>query len=81
MGSRKLCRFEGSNRIRINAAVAEELRFDRSPRDVRYVHQHLRDDENAPVEFSRHNFILKDDETEDEMIEYIIWVFNSHTQE
>jgi len=45
------------------------------------VFQRTKDDKNAPINSSRRNFILKDGHTEDEMIEYITSVFNTHTQE
>ncbi|KAF9414398.1 hypothetical protein BGZ76_004878 [Entomortierella beljakovae] len=60
--------------------VVEELRFERSPRG-QFVYQHMKDDKNAPIEFSRRNFILKDERTEDEMIAYITQVFHPHAQE
>ena len=41
----------------------------------------MKDDKDAPIEFSRRNFVLKDGPREDKMIEYITSVFNTHTQE
>ena len=57
-----------------------ELRLERSPR-AQNVYHHMKDDKDAPIKFSRNNFILKDGHTEDEMTEYIIGVFNTHTRE
>ncbi|KAF8922867.1 hypothetical protein BGZ58_003644 [Dissophora ornata] len=64
------------------AAVMQDLRFEGSPRG-QFVYQHMKDDEEAPIEFSRRNprnFALKAGHTEDEMVAYITSVFNTHTQ-
>ncbi|KAI8599791.1 hypothetical protein EDD21DRAFT_378937 [Dissophora ornata] len=63
----------------LDAVEMDELRFDRSPRGE-FVYRHMRDDKDAPIEFSRSNFALKAGHTEDEMVEYITKVFNTHTQ-
>ncbi|KAF9403399.1 hypothetical protein BGZ94_004622 [Podila epigama] len=63
----------------LDAVVMDELRFDRSARGHN-VFQHVKDDKKSPIKSSRRNFILKDDHTEDEMIEYISSVFNTHTR-
>lgn len=64
----------------LDAIVMDELRFDRSARGHN-VFQHVKDDKESPIKSSRRNFILKDGHTEDEMIEYITSVFNTHTRE
>jgi hypothetical protein len=63
----------------LDAIEVNELRFDRSPRGEN-VYQQMKDDKTAPIEFSRRNFILKEDKTEEEMIAYIQQIFNTHTQ-
>ncbi|KAG0247521.1 hypothetical protein BG011_001364 [Mortierella polycephala] len=69
-----------ANNPDLDAVEVDELRFDRSPRG-QYVYQHMMDDKLAPIKFSRRNFELKDGHTEDEMVEYILSVFNTHTRE
>jgi len=64
----------------LDAVEVVELRLERSPR-AQNVYHHMKDDKDAPIKFSRNNFILKDGHTEDEMTEYIIGVFNTHTRE
>ncbi|KAF8967582.1 hypothetical protein BGZ46_000132 [Entomortierella lignicola] len=64
----------------LDAIEVDELHFDRSPRG-QYVYQQMKDDAEAPIEFSRRNFVLKKGCTEDKMIEYITNVFNTHVQE
>ncbi|KAF9434784.1 hypothetical protein BGZ76_007423 [Entomortierella beljakovae] len=64
----------------LDVIEVESLRFDRSPRDEN-VYQQMRDDKDAPIEFSRRNFVLKDGRLEKEMISYIQIIFNTHTQE
>ncbi|KAG0344293.1 hypothetical protein BGZ54_005925, partial [Gamsiella multidivaricata] len=69
-----------ADNLELDAVVMDELRFDRSPRGHN-VFQHVKDDKNAPIKSSRRNFILKDGHTENEMIEYITSVFNTHIQD
>ncbi|KAF9896135.1 hypothetical protein BX616_008069 [Lobosporangium transversale] len=76
---RRLKQFIADN-PELDAVDVEELRFDRSPRGENVI-QHMRRDKDAPIKLSRRNFILKDGKTEDEMVEYITRVFNTHTQE
>ncbi|KAI7825253.1 hypothetical protein BC939DRAFT_126071 [Gamsiella multidivaricata] len=76
---RSLKRFISDN-PELDAVVMDKLRFDRSPRGHR-VYQRIKDDKDAPIEFSRRNFALKKGHSEDDMIEYIASVFNTHTQD
>ncbi|KAF9993320.1 hypothetical protein BGZ80_010561 [Entomortierella chlamydospora] len=69
-----------ANNPKLDAIEVEELRFDHSPRGGNVI-QHMRLDKNAPIKITNRNFVLKDHKTEDEMIEYITKVFNTHTQE
>ncbi|CAO3572370.1 unnamed protein product [Mortierella alpina] len=64
----------------LDAVVMDRLRFNRSPRGHN-VFQQVKDDKKSPIKSSRRNFILKDDRTEDEMIEYITSVFKTHIQD
>ncbi|KAF9426274.1 hypothetical protein BGZ76_002837 [Entomortierella beljakovae] len=64
----------------LDAIEVEELRFDRSPRGEN-VYQQMKGDNAAPIEFSRRNFVLKNNKTEKEMIAYVRAVFNTYTQE
>ncbi|KAI7816175.1 hypothetical protein BC939DRAFT_533755 [Gamsiella multidivaricata] len=75
---RSLKRFIAKN-PELDAVIMDELRFDRSPRG-HHVYQHIKDDKDAPIEFSRRNFALKNGHTEDDVIEYIAIVYNTHTQ-
>ncbi|KAF9149372.1 hypothetical protein BGX20_006008, partial [Mortierella sp. AD010] len=76
---RRLKQFIADN-PELDAVEVEELRFDRSPRGENVI-QHMRRDKDAPIKLSRRNFILKDGKMEDEMVEYITQVYNTHTQE
>ncbi|GJJ75203.1 hypothetical protein EMPS_07561 [Entomortierella parvispora] len=64
----------------LDAVEVDELRLERTPR-ARNVYQYMKGDKNAPIEFSRNNFIVKEGHTEDKMKEYILRVFNTHTRE
>ncbi|KAF8926156.1 hypothetical protein BGZ47_002886 [Haplosporangium gracile] len=64
----------------LDAVEVDELRFDRSP-GGQYVYQHMMDDKDAPIKFSRRRFVVKDGHTEDDMKTYILNVFNTHTRE
>ncbi|KAF9149440.1 hypothetical protein BGX20_005988 [Mortierella sp. AD010] len=70
----------------LDAVEVEELRFDNSPRGENVI-QYMRRDEDAPIKIFNRSFILKDGEdgkdgkTENDMIEYITKVFNTHTQD
>ncbi|KAF9317312.1 hypothetical protein BG006_003396 [Podila minutissima] len=64
----------------LDAVVMDRLRFDRSPRGHNVL-RHVKDAKESSIKSSRRNFILKDGHTEDEMIEYITSVFNTHIQE
>ncbi|KAF9344778.1 hypothetical protein BGX26_003927 [Mortierella sp. AD094] len=75
---RTLTRFK-ARKPELDAVEMEQLWFERSPRG-QFVFQHMLDDRNAPIEFSRRNFALKKKETEEEMIEYITCIFNTNTQ-
>jgi len=69
-----------ANNVQKDAVEMDDLRFDRSPRG-QFVYQHIMGDKDAPIKFSRRNFIVKDGKTEEDLIEYITLVFNTHTQE
>ncbi|KAF8954664.1 hypothetical protein BGZ46_002861 [Entomortierella lignicola] len=73
----------------LDAVEVEELRFDNSPRGENVI-QYMRRDEHAPIKIFNRSFILKDGEDgkdgkdgkrENDMIEYITKVFNTHTQD
>ncbi|KAF9412725.1 hypothetical protein BGZ76_005141 [Entomortierella beljakovae] len=59
--------------------ATEELRIDPSARAENVI-QHIKNDPDSPIEFSRQNFILKKGKTEDEMIMYIQQAFSTYTQ-
>ncbi|KAF9159338.1 hypothetical protein BGX21_008292 [Mortierella sp. AD011] len=63
----------------LDAVEVEELRFNHSPRGEN-VYLQLRHDRDAPIEFSRRNFALKNGKTEEEMIAHITQIFNTHIQ-
>ncbi|KAG0018036.1 hypothetical protein BGZ80_007627 [Entomortierella chlamydospora] len=62
----------------LGAVEMEELRVDPTPR-VQNVYMQMKDDAEAPIEFSRQNFILKKGKTEDEMIAYMQRAFSLYT--
>lgn len=64
----------------LDAVEVNELRFDGSPRG-QYVYQHMMEDKDAPIEFSHRRFIIWGDHKEDEVIKYILSVFNTHTRD
>ncbi|KAF9172170.1 hypothetical protein BGX21_006281 [Mortierella sp. AD011] len=58
----------------------KKLRFDPSPRGENII-QHMRRDKNAPIKLTNRSFVLRDKNTEPEMIEYITKAFNTYTKE
>ncbi|KAF9377146.1 hypothetical protein BGX21_003274 [Mortierella sp. AD011] len=64
----------------LDAVEIEELRVGPTPR-AKNVYMRMKVDAEAPIEFSRQNFILKDGKTESEMIAYIHRAFSAYTQE
>ncbi|KAF8943718.1 hypothetical protein BGZ46_006421, partial [Entomortierella lignicola] len=59
----------------------KELRFDPSPRGENVI-QHMRRDKDAPIKVTNRSFVLRGEEnSEPEMIEYIIKMFNTYTKD
>ncbi|KAF8954709.1 hypothetical protein BGZ46_002839 [Entomortierella lignicola] len=57
--------------------AVEMLRVDPTPR-AQNVHMQMKADADAPIKFSRQNFILKNGKSEDEMIAYIQQAFSAY---
>ncbi|KAF8960672.1 hypothetical protein BGZ46_001531 [Entomortierella lignicola] len=64
----------------LDAVEIEELRVDPIPR-AKNVYMQMKVDAEAPIEFRRQNFILKEGKKESEMIAYIQRAFSTYTQE
>ncbi|KAF9396055.1 hypothetical protein BGX21_009682, partial [Mortierella sp. AD011] len=55
----------------LDSIELKKLRFDPSPRGKNII-QHMRRDKDAPIKLINRSFVLKDGNSGDEMIEYIL---------